>query len=513
MNFGYCMMYMLLFASCNSSAPGSKSDLSEKNNPPNIVFIMADDMGYGDVSSYNSDSKIQTPNMDKIASEGLMFTNAHTPSSLCSPSRYGLLTGRYCWRTRLKKGVLMDFYGDTPLIEEDRLTLASLLKSKGYETACIGKWHVGVSWNTKDGRPASYDEENNIDFTKPIIGGPLELGFDYFYGTSGCSTSDPPYCFIENNLTITIPTEMIPEAIDTMPGVITGLMASDWSQEDVDVRLTGKAIDFIDQHQAKHVGKPFFLYVALSSPHIPWMVPDFMKNISKEGARGDLVALVDWSVGQIAKTLERHGLDDNTLLIITSDNGPRRGANGHKSSGDFRGYKAEIWEGGHRVPFIAKWPGQIKPNTKSDEIISLTDMMATFADLIDATLPNNTAEDSYNVLPALLGGEIGENRTLPRVFHSGNGVFAINQGDWKLIQGTKGRGAGRKDTNPDSLLLIGQLYNITNDPYEQNDLWDNYPEKVEELTKLLEEIKVQKPERTQIVVTFFDESLLTTTIK
>lgn len=482
---------MLVFASCNSSAPDSNSDLSEKNDPPNIVFIMADDMGYGDVSSYNPDSKIPTPNIDKIASEGLMFTNAHTPSSLCSPSRYGLLTGRYCWRTRLKKGVLMEFYGDTPLIEQNRLTLASLLKSRGYETACIGKWHVGISWNTKDGRPSSYAEEGNIDFTKPIIGGPLERGFDYFYGTSGCSTSDPPYCFIENNKTISIPTELIPEAIDSLPGVVTGLMAADWSQEDVDVRLTRKAIDFIDHHQAKQPDEPFFLYVALSSPHIPWLVPDFLKNKTKEGARGDLVALVDWSVGQITKTLVKHGLDENTLLIITSDNGPRKGLNGHQSSGDFRGYKAEIWEGGHRVPFIAKWPGQIKPNAKSDELISLTDMMASFADLTGATLPANTAEDSHNVLSTLLGKKDDENKMRPRVFHSGNGTFAITMGDWKLIQGTKGRGAGRKDINPDSLLLIGQLYNITNDPYEQNDLWDNYPGKKEELNKLLEEIKVK----------------------
>ena len=458
---------------------------------PNIVFIMADDMGYGDVSSYNPDSKIQTPNMDRIAAEGLMFTNAHTPASLCTPTRYGLLTGRYCWRTRLKKWVLAGFYGDTPLIEEERMTLASLLRDEGYETACIGKWHVGISWNTKDGRPASYEEEENVDFTKPVIGGPLECGFDYFFGTAGCSTSDPPYCFIENTKTITIPEEMIPEEIDRMPGVVTGLMASDWSQEDVDVRLTGKAVKFIERHQANMPDDPFFLYFVPSSPHIPWLVPDFMKGKTEEGTRGDLVALVDWCVGQLTETLEKYGLEDNTLLIITSDNGPRRGANGHKSAGHFRGYKAQIWEGGHRIPFIAKWPGRIKPGTISDEIISLTDMMATIAALNGVKLPDNAAEDSYNVLPALLGGEMSENKLRPRVFHSANGVFAIQQGDWKLIQGTKGSGSGSDFVKADSLLLTGQLYNISRDPGEQYDLWNDYPEKVKELNKILEEIKSQ----------------------
>ncbi len=470
-------------------AIGCSSKKADNSKKPNIVFIMADDMGYGDVSAYNSDSKIQTPNMDRIASEGLMFTNAHTPDALCTPTRYGLLTGRYCWRTRLKKRVLMEFYGDTPLIKQERMTLASLLRDEGYETACIGKWHVGISWNTKDGRPASYEEEDNVDFTKPIIGGPLERGFDYFFGTAGCSTSDAPYCFIENNKTISIPTEMIPGEIDKMPGVVTGLMASDWSQEDVDVRLTEKAVEFIERHQAKHSDDPFFLYFAPSSPHIPWLVPDFMKGKTEEGARGDLVALVDWCVGEITKTLKKHGLDDNTLIIITSDNGPRKGANGHKSAGDFRGYKAQIWDGGHRVPFIAKWPNRIKPGAKSDEIFSLTDMMATFAALNDVKLPDNIAEDSYNVLPVLLGGEMSENRMRPRVFHSANNVLAIQQGDWKLIQGTKGSGAGKDNVKPDSLLLIGQLYNLAKDPYEQHDLWDDYPEKVKELNKRLQEIK------------------------
>jgi arylsulfatase A-like enzyme len=477
----------VLLVICGLSFVANGNEKAAKK--PNIVFIMADDMGYGDVSAYNPDSKIQTPNMDRIATEGLMFVNAHTPSSLCSPTRYGLLTGRYCWRTRLKKWVLAEFYGDIPLIEEDRMTIASLLKGQGYETACVGKWHVGMAWNTKDGWPASYEEEDNVDFTQPVIGGPVERGFDYFFGTAGCCTSDPPYCFIENDKTISIPNVMTPEEMYAKPGVVKGLMASDWSQEEVDVRLTEEAVGFIEQHQAEKTDDPFFLYFVPSSPHIPWMVPDFMKGKTEEGARGDLVALVDWSVGQITETLKKYGLDDNTLLIITSDNGPRQGANGHKSAGDYRGYKAQIWDGGYRVPFIAKWPGHIKSGTKSNEVFSHTDMMATFAALFEVDLPANTAEDSYNVLPALLGGTMSENNMRPRVFHSTNGVFAIQQGDWKLIQGTKGSGSGRDTVPSDSLLVTGQLYNIVNDPFEQSDLWDAYPGKVKELNQVLEAIK------------------------
>ena len=284
---------------------------------------------------------------------------------------------------------------------------------------------------------------------------------------------------------------MIPEEIDLMPGVVTGLMASDWSQEEVDIRLTEQAIGFIERHQAQRADEPFFLYFAPSSPHIPWLVPESMKGKSDEGPRGDLVALVDWCVGQITQTLEEYGLEENTLVIVTSDNGPRRGANGHKSAGDLRGYKAQIWEGGHRVPFIARWPGKIEPGTLSEEIFSLTDMMATFSALVHGDLPEGHAEDSYNVLPALLGQAMPENSMRPRVFHSANGVFAIQQGDWKLIQGTKGAGAGRNAADPDSLMSLGQLYKLDIDPFEQDDQWDQNPEIVVELNQTLEDIKAQ----------------------
>jgi len=316
---------------------------------PNIVVILADDMGFGDPGCYNKDSKIPTPCMDRLAAEGVRFTDAHSPSALCSPTRYGLLTGRYAWRTRLQRGVLLSY--DPPLIEPTRMTVASLLKSSRYETAWIGKWHVGLQWSTKDGSPAEdtidrtdpgkTDEKRqlNIDFGKPVRGGPTTLGFDYFYGTSACCTSDPPYCFIENDRTVVVPTRMSREEWRGLPGFVPGPMADDWSEEDCDFILTRKAIDFIDDHVKSHPGQPFFLVHALSSPHNPWLVPETMKGKSQEGPRGDLITVVDWAVGRIVDHLAKRGLMNETLLIVTSDNGAMRGASGHKSAGDFRGYK------------------------------------------------------------------------------------------------------------------------------------------------------------------------------
>jgi len=470
---------------------------ANRGERPNIVFIMADDMGYGDVGCYNSSSLIPTPNMDRFANEGVRFTDAHSPSALCTPTRYGLLTGRYCWRSRLKKGVLIG-YDETPLIEPERTTIASILKNKGYYTACIGKWHLGLNWPTKEGYILRDDEnkwqeysgafkenEENIDFTGSIGGGPVDHGFDYFYGTAGCSTSDSPYVFIENKHTVSIPTKMSTEEFHKLPGFLQGLMADDWSEEDVDPIFTQKAIDFIDNHQEKSPDKPFFLYFSPSSPHIPWLPPDFIKGKSQEGPRGDLIALVDWCVGQILDTLNKHNLRENTLVIVTSDNGPRRGANGHKSAGDFRGYKANIWEGGHRVPFIAQWPGKIEPGSINDEVISLTDMLATFAALIETGLSKNEGEDSFNILPVLLGEGKSNSASQARIFHSGGGIFAIRQGKWKLIQGTKGPGSGRIEIDNESLNSLGQLYDMENDPYEKTDLWDQQPDIVNNLTELL----------------------------
>jgi arylsulfatase A-like enzyme len=460
------------------------------DKPPNIVVILGDDVGYGDLSCYNKDSKIPTPFMDRIAAEGMRFTDAHSPSALCSPTRYGFLTGRYAWRTRLQKFVLLSY--DPPLIEPTRMTVASLLKRSGYGTAWIGKWHVGLEWSTKDGSPAEdaidrtepvkTDEKRqwNIDFGKPVRGGPTALGFDHFFGTAACCTSDPPYCFIENDRTVVVPTRTSREEWRGLPGFVPGPMADDWSETDCDFTLTRKAVDFIDGHLEKHPQEPFFLVLSTSSPHNPFLVPEAMKGKSQAGPRGDLVTVVDWAVGEIAGHLAKRGLAKETLLIITSDNGAVRGENGHRSEGDFRGHKASVYEGGHRIPFIARWPGKIRPGTTSSETISLIDLFATFAALTGTALPDDAGEDSRDVSPALLRRTGGPPLHEAMIFDSGNGEFSVRRGRWKAVAGTL-----------DNLEAIsegtksGQLYDLEEDPGEKNDLWAEHPDIAASMIELL----------------------------
>jgi arylsulfatase A len=455
---------------------------------PNIVIIMADDMGLGDPGCYNPESLIPTPHMDRVAAEGTRFTDAHAPAALCTPTRYSLLTGRYSWRTWLKKDVLMPYW--PPLIEPSRMTLASLLRSRGYETLYIGKWHLGLKWKTKDGsNPENYfTRENvfqadeklqwNIDFSQPVGGGPTCLGFDYFYGTAGCPSNDPPYVFIENDRLVSVPTKMSKEEWRGLPGFVPGPMADDWSEENIDIILADKAKAAIDRHLRQRPNAPFFLIVSTNSPHIPWLVPEFMKGKSKEGPRGDLVALFDWVVGEVDAHLKKRGISDNTLLIVTSDNGAQKGANGHKSEMNFRGYKGDIWEGGHRVPFIVRWPGKVKAKAVSGELISLVDMFATLAEMVAVPLPDNAAEDSWSVLPALLGKSSGKPLHEALVFQAGNGDLAIRQGRWKLVAAKQ---EGKR----------GELYDLEADPGEKRDVAADNPSIVAALSALLEKYKQQ----------------------
>ncbi|MHC4572642.1 MAG: sulfatase family protein [Planctomycetota bacterium] len=460
---------------------------------PNIVFIMADDMGYGDVQCYNSQSKIPTPHMDRLAAQGVRFTDAHSPSAVCTPTRYGVLTGRYCWRTRLKRGVLNGF--SQPLISRDQMTVAQLLKKHGCRTACIGKWHLGVGWQSKGGGAiANSRDAGRVDFTKSVTDGPNERGFDYSFITAACSTVDSPYVFIENGKCTALPTvTMVKKASVSQFGSRPGPMVPGWSNEDVDPTYVEKTKEFLRRHQQRYKGSPFFIYLPLSAPHAPWLPPDFVKGGSAEGPRGDLVVLVDWCVGQVLDTLDRMGLADNTLVIVTSDNGPRIGAKGHKSSGPWRGYKSHTWEGGHRIPFIARWPGKIEPATTCDELICLMDLLATSAAIVGADLPDDAGQDSFNVLPLLLGEKPARPIRGSLVSHSSKGVFAIRQGSWKLIPETKGSGGwvDPRDSGPFSAEGPGQLYNLARDPYETNNLWDEHPEIVERFTRLLQRCKEQ----------------------
>lgn len=440
---------------------------------PNIIFLMTDDMGIGDTTVYNPESKIPTPNLEKLAGEGVIFTDAHSPSSMCTPTRYALLTGRYCWRTWLWRGVYGGY--DRPLIKKDRMTIASLLKENGYATACVGKWHLGMDWATKDGsvpEPDDAYEQFNIDFSKPIKEGPLDRGFDYYFGTSGCTTDDPPMCYIENDRTLGIPNVICPN--DPASEDRKLLMVPDWRHEDADIEFSRRSIEFIERHLEHNPGQPFFLYLPLSVPHIPWFPHELTQGKSEAGARGDQVWTADWVLGQIMKTLDEHGISDNTLLIFTSDNGPRRGVHGHKSSWHYRGEKGDLYEGGHRMPFVVRWPEKIKAGTRCDELTCFTDMMATFAAIVGAELPSDAGEDSFNILSAMLGETLGEPIRHSLVHH--NGLLAIRKGDWKLIPGIQGNGRerGRKE-----------LYNLKQDPDEKNNVYDAHPEIVKELTDML----------------------------
>ena len=474
-------------------------------NKPNIIYILADDLGYGDVGCFNPQSKIPTPHMDRLAREGIRFTNMHSPSAVCTPTRYGIMTGRYCWRSDLKEEVLFNY--EKPLIERDRPTVASMLNKTGYHTACIGKWHLGLEWAVKPGeRFALFDdplpwpspppppvEEAKIDFSKPVTGGPVELGFDYFFGTSGCSTAQPPYCFIENERTIGIPNVMKPAET----GGRSGLMVPDWHHKEVDPAFTAKAVSYIEE-RAKEPNTPFFLYLSASAPHEPCIesvVPEFARGKSEAGPRGDLAWLFDWMVGEVMDALDRTGISENTLIVATSDNGALPGClgqtYGHKSNGDWRGYKGYIWEGGHREPFIARWPGYIEAGSETDQLAGLQDLMATAAAITDVPLPEEAAEDSMNILPALLGDTIDGSLREDLIHHSCLGVFSIRKGEWKLIidcdnSGDRGRGVdGQLGTGPRE-GSPGQLYNMSDDPFEIYNQFNKHPDIVGELQGALE---------------------------
>ncbi len=462
---------------------------------PNIIHIMADDMGWGDVSCYNPDSRIPTPNMDRVAREGMRFTDAHSPSAVCTPTRYGVLTGRFCWRSHLRSNVLYGY--EPPLIEPTRRTVARLLGEAGYHTAAIGKWHLGLGYTPRPGvffdfnralpwTNATREMEELVDFTQPIIGGPNALGFDYFFGASGCPTCQPPYGFIENEHFVDLPSEYHEVPVFTSR---PGMMAPGWQHKDADPRIAEEAVRYI-REQAE-ADEPFFLYLNSDAPHEPCTradVPEFARDQSGAGPRGDLVWLFDWMVGQVLDVLDETGQADNTLVLVTSDNGALPGDRqpggtgmaayntyGHRSSADWRGYKAHIWEGGHREPLLARWPGQVQAGTVSNALVSLVDFMATCADITGRPLDNLCAEDSVSFLPVLRDPDASVRTDL--IHHSQTGVFSLRSGDWKAIFETEGSGGWAPPTGtPPEPLAPGQLYNMREDPGETRNLWDERPD-------------------------------------
>ncbi len=446
---------------------------------PNVVFIMADDMGWGDVESYNPESLIPTPNIDRLSAEGLSFMDAHSGAAVCSPTRYGVMTGRFYWRTHKGHSLVMPY--DPPVIPPERLTWGRMMQEQGYETGYVGKWHLGLWYKSKpsDGWQRQYTmTENDVDFSVAIEGGPTDLGFDYFFGNAGGPNNDSPYAFIKNDRWLEPPSVRTPPEMNEQPGVIEGLMAQDWKQEEADMRLTEGAISFISNHVDSKPDQPFFLYYSLSAPHIPFTAPEFIRGASRAGPRGDMNALVDWVVGEVREALEEEGVLDNTILIFTSDNGARQGANGHSSAGPFRGRKNTAYEGGHRVPFIVRWPDNIPAGKRSDVPISLTDMVATFAAFSDYDLPDDAAEDSYSVLSALFGQTADAEKRPALIADTSRGDFSIRSGNWKLIKLIPTPRNGLEG-------VTYELYDMDRDPYETTDKADSHPDIVDQLKQLL----------------------------
>ncbi len=496
-----CLLVGCLADATACEAADRSAASTSKAEKPNIVFILCDDLGYGDVSCFNPQGKLPTPAFDRIAAEGMMFTDAHSGSSVCTPTRYGVLTGRYAWRTRLQSGVLG---GLSPrLIEPDRLTVAEFLRQQGYHTACIGKWHLGMDWVRIEGKPISElsietpAQVWNVDYSQRIANGPNAVGFDYYFGISA-SLDMVPYTFIENDRVTAVPT--VDKAFAMMTGRAGGTTrkgpaAPEFEAEQVLPRCTEKAVAYIaGRAEQAQQGRPFFLYVPLASPHTPIAPNQPFQGKSGLNAYGDFVMETDAAIGEILKALEKHGLADNTLVIATSDNGcspqanfPELQAKGHEPSYVFRGHKADLFDGGHRIPFVARWPDRIKPGSKSDQTICLTDLFATCADLLGANVPPNAAEDSVSIWPALRGVDRQPLREAV-VHHSVNGSFSIRQGKWKLLfcSGSGGWSAPRPGRDDDSGLPQVQLYDLQTDIGETKNLQSEHPEVVARLTALME---------------------------
>lgn len=450
---------------------------------PNIVFILADDMGYGDPGCYNSESKVPTPNMDRLAKAGMRFTDMHSPSSVCSPTRYGVLTGRYAWRTKLKRGVL---WGYSPaLIDTRRMTVASLLKKHGYRTGCVGKWHLGLG------------NKQKTDYFKPLHPCPNDYGFDYFFGIPASLDMDP-YVFVENDRVVETPTARTKGSQQVRRGGKGfwrgGGIAPGFKHAEVLPTMTEKAVDFIETSSLKYSG-PFFLYFPLTAPHTPWLPLKEFRGKSEAGAYGDFVAQVDATVGRVLQTLDKHHLSQNTLVILTSDNGAHwtpadKRKYAHRANRHLRGQKADAWDGGHREPFIVRWPGVVKPGSVSDETLCLTDFFATAAEIVGEPLPDDAGEDSFSFLPVLKGAALKKPIREAVVHHSSRGMFAIRKGPWKLIAGLGSGGFSRPAVvKPRPGGPQGQLYHLGRDPSEKENLYLQKPEVVKELTALLERWK------------------------
>lgn len=468
-NFTYLGCLIVLFFSSWACQPPAEKK-------PNIIYVLADDLGYGDIGAYNPQCQFPTPYLDQMAAEGMIFTDAHTSSSVCTPTRYGILTGRYNWRSVIKSGVL---YGeDSAIIQDHTMTVPKVLKHGGYHTAFIGKWHLGWNW--------ARDVDGEIDFAKPISQGPQSVGFDYSYGHIA-SLDMEPYVYVENGRATAIPTGHI-EAEKSYKFYRAGRIASDFKIPEVTPHFFDKANEYITERSKE--GQPFFLYLPLPSPHTPILPTEEWQGKSQINPYADFVMMIDDYMGRLFDTLDRLGIAEETMVVFTSDNGCSPMANfevlkekNHYPSYVYRGHKADIYEGGHRVPFIVKWPSVIKGGQTSDQLLCTTDFLATCAEVVDYPLKESEGVDSYSMMPLFQSTGDATFQRKSAVHSSINGSFALREGDWKLITapGSGGWSFPRPNAPGIDTLPIVQLYNLSEDQSEQINLWNEESEKVNEL--------------------------------
>ena len=481
---------------------------------PNIVIIYADDLGFGDLSCYNPKSSYQTPRLDKMAAEGVRFTDAHSPSTICSPSRYGLFSGQQIYRSTGGGGGAFEGPGGPSFLKPGTLTLGGMLQEKGYHTGIFGKWHVGLTWLDKEGKRLGGGFKNSllIDYEKstPLIDGPNKRGFDESFVTPNCPTTDPLYVYIENGM-VPVPADQRynPKSSQNPGGKWrwdndAGWMAPHYEFVNADLLFYNKTKEFISKHQKETPEKPFFAVFSTQIAHAPVLPAEEFNGATKAGPRGDFVYELDTLVGRVLDLLNELGIDDDTLVLFNADNGPEtvhvdwmRQDHNHDPSGGWRGVKRDGWEGGHRVPFIARWPGRIPRGQISNQMSNTTDILATIASVVGYKLPDESATDSFDMLPAMLGNQDPRGSIRPHLLtQSFRGEFQIRQGDWKYLdhKGSGGNGYQKgilkkyalKESEPDA---PGQLYNLAVDPGETTNLYFKEEDKRKEMQALLEQLK------------------------
>lgn len=448
---------------------------------PNIVIIVADDIGYGDLECYNPDSRIPTPNLNSLSADGIRFTDAHSASTIGIAARYGIMTGRYGYRSGMPSSHPGDFL--PALINKDQLTLGSLLQRIGYSTYLAGQWNMGLGWHKRVSKITSFDDmmpistddftAERIDFDDTIEGGPVALGFDQALFTAGISMANSPFALIDGDRLISKP-ERIISRDSSMTGWEGGIASPDWSHAMVDQIFLDKALEWMDDHIALRDDRPFLLYFAPAAAHLPYSVPEYAKNKSAAGARGDLCWATDHMVGKIVECLKQNGEYDNTLIVFTSDNGPEpevisnAEAYNHKPAREFRGAKEDIFEAAHRVPLIISWPEKIPAGSVSNEVVCHTDLMATIASITNQPLTYFDAADSYDLSPVILGAKYTFPLREATVHQSAGDVFALRRGKWKVIYGYRHENSISPLTESDTL---GMVFNMEVDPQETTNLW------------------------------------------